>query len=328
MIMPENDALLLPEPFSEKNIDGSPISRSDEGRSLFRNPGRKDRRVGERRGTDRRSGVERRAPEDDYGFVPPREESVQYDRSAAPEPVQYDRPAAPEPARYERPSAPEPVRYDRPVTPEPSRYDSSSSADFSDYGQRQNTRPVSYEERAETIYEPAPRMESAADRPSSESGSTETSYDTDRFEPPVDEKPGMIPNPLKMPPVKKKSSLEYDVESDYGGYGDEKGSASSSDDDGYGYDFADDSSNRASSDDGYGYDYDDERTGISGGAGAEEGKSSFGGSDDSDQSFGSDEGGYDDYGSGDYGSGEYGSDYDSDYGSDYESGSDISSDYY
>ncbi|MBR5376482.1 MAG: hypothetical protein IK139_04315 [Lachnospiraceae bacterium] len=29
---------------------------------------------------------------------------------------------------------------------------------------------------------------------------------------PVDEKPGMIKNPLKLPPVKEKSELEYDIE--------------------------------------------------------------------------------------------------------------------
>ncbi len=29
---------------------------------------------------------------------------------------------------------------------------------------------------------------------------------------PVDEKPGMIKNPLKIPPVNKKSELDYDIE--------------------------------------------------------------------------------------------------------------------
>ena len=29
---------------------------------------------------------------------------------------------------------------------------------------------------------------------------------------PVDEKPGMIKNPLKIPPANKKSELEYDIE--------------------------------------------------------------------------------------------------------------------
>ncbi len=29
---------------------------------------------------------------------------------------------------------------------------------------------------------------------------------------PVDEKPGMIKNPLKIPPVKEKSELDYDYE--------------------------------------------------------------------------------------------------------------------
>ncbi|MBR1524862.1 MAG: hypothetical protein IJ641_10470, partial [Lachnospiraceae bacterium] len=115
----DTDALLLPEPFSEKNIDGSPISKASEGGALFRNHAR-----GERRVADRRSGNDRRT------------------KGSQPEYSDYEAPA-----------------YSAPVT-----------GTYAGQG---------YEEKSE--------------------------YDTERFDPPVDEKPGMIPNPMKMPPVKKKS---------------------------------------------------------------------------------------------------------------------------
>ncbi len=50
----DTEALLLPEPFSEKNIDGSPIAKASEGRALFKNSAKPERRTGERRsGHDR-----------------------------------------------------------------------------------------------------------------------------------------------------------------------------------------------------------------------------------------------------------------------------------
>ncbi|MBQ8956378.1 MAG: hypothetical protein IJ075_05365 [Lachnospiraceae bacterium] len=180
----DTDALLLPEPFSEKNIDGSPISKASEGGALFRNHAR-----GERRVADRRSGNDRRTKE-----------------------------SHPEYSDYEAPA------YSAPVT-----------GTYAGQG---------YEEKSE--------------------------YDTERFDPPVDEKPGMIPNPMKMPPVKKKSSLEYDLsEADYGDYGggssaepvQTEQSIQDDFDDGYGYSDntdADIPATEAIAGDEYGYDYDDD----------------------------------------------------------------------
>ncbi|MCR5775054.1 MAG: hypothetical protein K6G42_08215 [Lachnospiraceae bacterium] len=296
-------AALLPEPFSEKNIDGSPITKTAEGRSLFRTPARPERRV-----ADRRTGVDRRTDQGNVGYVPERRSDADYSRSTEgmagvaggygapstparePEPAYggYGAPGAPVPgpepaySGYGAPDAPVPE-------PEPDyggyRTESTSESDYDGYG-------------TESAAEPEP----AYDGYGTES-TPEPEYDPERFEPPVDEKPGMIPNPMKMPPVKKKSSLEYDMDdvSDYGGYDDpveETGSDGSGDDYGYGRSFGGDE------DRSDGYDYGDtsgQKTEDSG---------SEGSSDDYDTDYGG-SGGYDD-----------------DYGLDYESGSDLASDYY
>ena len=282
--MPEDESLLLPEPFSEKNIDGSPIVKSQEGRSLFRSSSRAsdgarpDRRVGERR-----SGGDRRAPVYEYDLSP-----------GMLSPEEYNAP-------MEEPAF---TSYEAPVSEEP------------DYG--------SYE--APAFAEPAPSMQDsdsyddAFAKPEEDPG-----YDTERFDPPVDEKPGMIPNPLKMPPVKKKSSLDYDLDSDYGDYGDAAEEAPALQEpaqaeDSFGYY----GPGGAASEGDYGY-YDSRE-----GAGDSQGGS--------DTDTGSDYGFYEESGGntetfGDADAGAYGeysssSDFDSDYGSDYESGSDVSSDYY
>ena len=295
--MPEDESLLLPEPFSEKNIDGSPIVKSQEGRSLFRSSSRAsdgarpDRRVGERR-----SGGDRRAPVYEYdlspGMLSPEEYNAPMEEPAF---TSYEAPAREEPAF---------TSYEAPVSQEP------------DYG--------SYE--APAFAEPAPSMQDsdsyddAFAKPEEDPG-----YDTERFDPPVDEKPGMIPNPLKMPPVKKKSSLDYDLDSDYGDYGDAGEEAPALQEpaqaeDSFGYY----GPGGAVSEGDYGY-YDSRE-----GAGDSQGGS--------DTDTGSDYGIYEESGGntetfGDADAGAYGeysssSDFDSDYGSDYESGSDVSSDYY
>ena len=294
--MPEDESLLLPEPFSEKNIDGSPIVKSQEGRSLFRSSSRAsdgarpDRRVGERR-----SGGDRRAPVYEYdlspGMLSPEEYNAPMEEPAF---TSYEAPAREEPAF---------TSYEAPVREEP------------DYG--------SYE--APAFAEPAPSMQDsdryddAFAKPEEDPG-----YDTERFDPPVDEKPGMIPNPLKMPPVKKKSSLDYDLDSDYGDYGDAAEEAPALQEpaqaeDSFGYY----GPGGAASEGDYGY-YDSRE-----GAGDSQGGS--------DTDTGSDYGFYEESGGntetfGDADAGAYGeysssSDFDSDYGSDYESGSDVSSDY-
>ena len=308
--MPEDESLLLPEPFSEKNIDGSPIVKSQEGRSLFRSSSRAsdgarpDRRVGERR-----SGGDRRAPVYEYdlspGMLSPEEYNAPMEEPAF---TSYEAPAREEPAftSYEAPVREEPAftSYEAPVSEEPD-YDSYEAPAFA---------------------EPAPSMQDsdsyddAFAKPEEDPG-----YDTERFDPPVDEKPGMIPNPLKMPPVKKKSSLDYDLDSDYGDYGDAAEEAPALQEpaqaeDSFGYY----GPGGAASEGDYGY-YDSRE-----GAGDSQGGS--------DTDTGSDYGFYEESGGntetfGDADAGAYGeysssSDFDSDYGSDYESGSDVSSDYY
>ena len=69
--MPEDESLLLPEPFSEKNIDGSPIVKSQEGRSLFRSSSRaSDGARPDRRAGERRSGGDRGTPVYEYDLSP------------------------------------------------------------------------------------------------------------------------------------------------------------------------------------------------------------------------------------------------------------------
>lgn len=282
----EDTASLLPEPFSEKNIDGSPITQASEGMALFRNskkPDRRaadrraaDRRASDRRASDRRSGDERREP--DYPQNTFEEEtSMRYEEA----PRAYEAPSA-SPAYEARLEPAPPVmqpHFDEPPVAEP------------------------------TIPEP--------------SFDETPSYDTERFEPPVDEKPGMIPNPMKMPPVKKKTEMDYDMdESDYG-----KADPGNSDDD-YGYSFDDEKPEQAgappvtaeeTSD--YGY-YDTDDTPAVSSSGDDYGYGSFDNGNDSAVFSGSDTAV--DYDS-DYGSAMGADD---DYGSDYDSGSDMSSDYY
>ncbi len=148
---------ILPEPFSEKNIDGSPIAGTAKGGSLFRTvssqhtgaaPGDRrqgDRRQGERRQGDRRGSYDASLAGVQNVYTIESENRMSTPKNTAPDPV---------------------------MRPEDTR-----------------------------AYSPAAEHRTVIQ--------AET-----RFEPPVDEKPGMIPNPMKMPPVKVKSSLDYDY--DYG----------------------------------------------------------------------------------------------------------------
>ncbi len=153
----------------------------------------------------------------------------------------------------------------------------------------------------------------------------------------------MIPNPMKMPPVKKKSSLEYDVDdSDYGGYGEVPEdierkpepvhSVTESTDDDYGYSF--DSDNSSGGGD-YGY-YDDEpavineRTDPSAGNDIDDDGYGYGFSSGDDEDAGDTQRSLDSQDDNDDYDADYGSGggYDDDYGSDYDSGSDLADDYY
>lgn len=336
--MPENEATLLPEPFSEKNIDGSPISKTEEGKSLFRNPGRKDRRVADRRSGDRRSGEDRRIP-NEYGYVPERTGPTGYNvtEPQRPEPKRPE-PKRPEPAGYDIPetSKPEPVDYARPEPdiPESGGYGipESKRPEPMEYSgpEPERTGPVDYAmpepERSEpAVYDAPVYNEPEVPEADTYSYGSSVSFDEDRFEPPVDEKPGMIPNPMKMPPVKKKTGLDYDLDSDYGDYGTENDPGTDS---GFGYSSYDETERPSSDDYGYGDD-----TGADDGikeavSGRSEEDPDYGSYDDRDtgepSSFGTDD---DDSGDGDdYGG--YGSTDDLDYDIDYGSGSDIASDYY
>ena len=255
----DTEAMLLPEPFSEKNIDGSPISKASEGRGLFRNSGSEKRRAPENRGSRERQALP----------VSSRQDSIFSPQSTEARSRSYDEDVF-----------------------------------------RKNDSPV---HTAVPVHTPAPEPVPV---PAPE-------YDTERFDPPVDEKPGMIPNPMKMPPAKKKSSLEYDLDdSDYGSYDagsaavSQSGATVSDEDDGYGYDL--DADSFGGDDYGYGDDFpkadssrdDDMDFGYGGSEGTGTGSADIGTDDDYDADYGS-AGGYD-------------SDYDTDYGS----GSDMSDDYY
>jgi len=310
----EETAELLPEPFSEKNIDGSPIDKSAEGKTLFRTSPKFERRVAdrrgsERRGDDRRSGTDRRVDDHNAGYTDP---SPKPSADPVPETLAEAHPL--------------------PYT-EPRQYIETQS--YSDQIQITYTAPeATAQADSDTVPDAGPGREPA-------SGSypehiTEPSYDPERFDPPVDEKPGMIPNPMKMPPVKKKSSIDYDMDdSDYGDYTGSDTDASLPSDDGYGYE-AESSSDEVSDDYGYSFDEpspsmpdtaDDSRQDI------DDAPSSEWSSDTEDLSYGSyDTSGIDnpsDTPADDYGS-DYGTDagMDDDYGADYDSGSDYSSDYY
>ncbi|MCR5410211.1 MAG: hypothetical protein K6E90_04440 [Lachnospiraceae bacterium] len=302
-------AELLPEPFSEKNIDGSPIDKSAEGKTLFRTPPKPDRKV-----------------ENRVGNPVPRHSS--YDTPIVPsymeqKPASYSEPAAPSYMEQKPSSYSEPVSYSEPAAPsymeqKPASYSEPAAPSYMEQKPSAYSEPVSYSEpEAPSYREPEPAAYSEPARysgPDTSQMAPETeplSYDPERFDPPVDEKPGMIPNPMKMPPVKKKSSMDYDMDDqDYGDYSvPDTGDAVSSDD-GYGYGME---SGGADGSDDYGYSFNEPESAVPLASGSE--------SPDRSSSE-------DDYGS-DYGS-EYGSDTgaDDDYGSDYDTGSDYSSDYY
>jgi hypothetical protein len=210
------DEEVLPEPFSEKNIDGTPLSGPDPGGSLFKSASSDlDRRRGERRQTDRRNI--------------PYQPQMTYQSGNSGEQNIYSSEAA----RREA--------------------DRASSMSFNDgYGQASSyaqtstnaasqipTIPVASQPQpaartTDPIPQPAPAATVTATIRSSDddygysipdSGAGHDDYgysgsgvsrvaEETRFEPPVDEKPGMIPNPMKMPPVKVKSSLDYDYDYD------------------------------------------------------------------------------------------------------------------
>ena len=271
---------LLPEPFSEKNIDGSPISKSQEGRGLFRNSPKAERRVSDgRSGMDRRPSSSGGPADTPYGSSGT---SGSFAGSSYGSSLASGSPAG---ASYGGSGA------------SGGFAGASYGGSGASYGSSAAPSPVKREET--------------------------TQYDTERFDPPVDEKPGMIPNPMKMPPVKKKSSLEYDLDdTGYGGYDEIPSnapgtvSASADEDDGYGY-----GPSSGSFDSGdYGYGDDSLNTVAPGGDDMDFGYGGYEGSGPEPADIGTD----DDYDA-DYGpAGEYDSDYDTDYGS----GSDISDDYY
>ena len=331
----DSGALLLPEPFSEKNIDGSPITKASEGRALFKNSGTKERQTaGRRSGTDRRSGTSQGG-----GYGATEREYGSYGASSVGDPG-YNEPV------YNPPLQTTPSQaYNSPVqTAPPQAYNTPVQA----------PPPQSIPVQNMPAY--GGMMQSAP------------AYDPEKYDPPVDEKPGMIKNPLPVPPVKKKAAMDYDMDDtgygDYdsplpeipdGGenasmeaygdydYGDEgfDGASSGSYDD---YGFADDSEDPSGggfggsdSDDGY-YGFDDEESGVSDGFDDEE----FGSSDSFDKMPGAPDSAFDDGdafgagsddfppedgGYGDYDDGGADAGSDSDYG-DYDSGSDSSSDYY
>ncbi len=300
---------LLPEPFSEKNIDGSPISKSQEGRGLFRNSPKAERRV-----SDGRSGMDRRASSSGGPVDTPYGSSAgsSYGSSLAS--------GSPADASYGGSGASGGFA-------DASYGGSGASGGFADVsyggsGASGSPAGASYGgSGASGGFAGASYGSSAAPSPVKREETTQ--YDTERFDPPVDEKPGMIPNPMKMPPVKKKSSLEYDLDdTGYGGYDEIPSnapgtvSASADEDDGYGY-----GSSSGSFDSGdYGYGDDSLNTVVLGGDDMDFGYGGYEGSGPEPADIGTD----DDYDA-DYGpAGGYDSDYDTDYGS----GSDISDDYY
>ena len=183
---------ILPEPFSEKNIDGSPISGSAGGGSLFRSaPTQQSGVLSERRHSERRQGERRAAyaapsggEQNIYSAEAARIESQRaesmHHQTAGSIPSEYDMPApAPDPTPA-KDYAPEPVR--------------QTDAYASETGY---TVENSYKQEVHTPVHMEP-----------------VKKEEPRFEPPVDEKPGMIPNPMKMPPVKVKSSVDYDYDYD------------------------------------------------------------------------------------------------------------------
>ena len=242
------DEEVLPEPFSEKNIDGTPLWGASNGGSLFKAASTDlDRRHGERRVSDRRN--------------------IPYEPQPSPRPVT----TTPVRPSYQAPPQGEQNIY----SAEAQRHENLRAASMSyndGYGQAssytQETTPAAAPAPAPTpAFTPAsadiPVAEpeyTAAKEPAATVTATINSTDDDYgystsfsdnggdddygysisdtsgtdtddygygFEPPVDEKPGMIPNPMKMPPVKVKSSLDYDYD-----YDTDIGA-----DDGYDYDY-------------------------------------------------------------------------------------------
>ena len=298
----DSGALLLPEPFSEKNIDGSPITKSSEGRALFRNSGAKERRV-----SDRRSGTDRRAAYSDQASNAPADTPSSYSEQAYNTPVNtppsyseqaYNTPVNTPPA-YSAPvpSAPayDPEKFDPPVDEKP--------------GMIKNPLPM-----------PPVKKKAAMDYDMPSGG-----YDD--YDSPVSDITADTADP----------SMDAYGDYDYGDEGSVGASSDSYDDYGFGDDTAEGSDagfGGIDNDDGY-YGFGDEDSGASDSFGEMTGEShdsyempeapddlyddgdSFGtGSDD----FPPEDGDYGDYDDG-------GSDDDSDYG-DYDSGSDTSSDYY
>lgn len=163
---------ILPEPFSEKNIDGSPISGSAGGGSLFRSAPTQQSDMPSERGVLSERGVpsghrhsERRQGERRAAYAAPSggEQNI-YSAEAA---------------RIERQRA-------------ESMHHQTASTSETGY-----TADSSYRQEVHTPVHMEP-----------------VKKEEPRFEPPVDEKPGMIPNPMKMPPVKVKSSVDYDYDYD------------------------------------------------------------------------------------------------------------------
>lgn len=166
---------ILPEPFSEKNIDGSPISGSASGGSLFRSAPAQQGTAPAGRGTPAGRGIST-----GYG---------QSERRAA-----YAAPSGGEQNIYSAEAA----------RIELQRAESMHHQMTGGMAATPTPEPIQTSDYIRTSV-PAPAKDYAPEP---------VKREEPRFEPPVDEKPGMIPNPMKMPPVKVKSSIDYDYDYD------------------------------------------------------------------------------------------------------------------
>ncbi|MBQ9566468.1 MAG: hypothetical protein IJR31_00170 [Lachnospiraceae bacterium] len=263
------DEEVLPEPFSEKNIDGTPLWGASNGGSLFRATSTDlDRRRGDRREGERRNRPY--TPGQSAGSVPAAGAARSYQAPPAGEHNIYSAEAA----RHEALRA-------------------SSMSSSGGYGKAESYATEPVQAHVSPAPSPAPAYTETAPSPAlkpqiQDAVPQETAYvtasvkpvpddynaasnDRDKdtsdygygFEPPVDEKPGMIPNPMKMPPVKVKSSLDYDYD-----YDTDIGA-----DDGYDYDYNDEAPFSASdtpSSDSFGF----------GGGDSDYGSSDIGADDD------------------------------------------------
>ena len=196
------DEEVLPEPFSEKNIDGTPLWGASNGGSLFKATSTDlDRRHGERRVSDRRN--------------------IPYEPQPSPRPVtttpvrpSYQAPPQGEQNIYSAEAAPAPTPA---FTPAPADIP-VAEPEYTDAKEPAATVTATINSTDDDYGYSTSFSDNGGDDDYGYSISDTSGTDTDDygygFEPPVDEKPGMIPNPMKMPPVKVKSGLDYDYDYD------------------------------------------------------------------------------------------------------------------